>query len=183
MSQTAVAAPQPQTESPTPTHAPVSGGTSSSSARSGLKQSLGGKSFDVQAKALSPAGRSGAAEPVQLMPARSEAAQAPVQRRATQRVVQRDAAPPTNDQSAPGGQQTPLNAIDVARNPPTKPGQLGTPVDPTVQSSIDDPLKHPYFKTFEARVVALFASGKVAAPPQPPAAIAADVWAKICSAV
>ena len=110
-----------------------------------------------------------------------------IQRRAVQRAVQRvDApgAPPTTDQSQPGGQQTVLSGIDVARNPPTTPGQPGTPVEAATQASIDDPLKHPYYEsTFKRRVVALFASGKVAAPAQPPEAIAQDIWLKVCSAV
>lgn len=180
MSQVAVAQTQPQNES-TSSPAASAGG---SAARSGLKSSLSGQSYDVQAKALSPSAHGGGGAPVQLMPARGgEAGARAVQLKSTQRAVQRDATPPGTDQSQPGGQQTALGGIDVARQPPTQPGQPGAPVDATTQASIDNPLLHPYFPTFRARVEALFASGKVGAPPQPPAAIAQDIWTQVCQAV
>ena len=46
--------------------------------------------------------------------------------------------------------------------------------------SIDDPLKHPYYKTFKDRVVALSAMGHVTVDALP---FAEATWTKICAAV
>lgn len=182
MSQVSVAPVQNQTAD-APSSATTTSRGGGSDARSSLKSGLAGQSFDVQAKALSAGGLAPDA-PLQLKPAASPAG-APVQRR--ERAVQRNAPAatpaPTNAQSTPGGQQTDLSGIDVARHPSPDPNRLGNPVDQTTQASIDDPLKHPYYPTFEARVVALFASGKVGNAPQPPVTIAKDVWQQICTAV
>ena len=88
------------------------------------------------------------------------------------------------DQSQEGGTQTDLSAnqVDKKEVVDEKGETKEVPTVSTTEVSIDDPLKHPYYKTFHARVLALFKSDHIAAPKESPATLAAEIWKKICAA-
>lgn len=80
-------------------------------------------------------------------------------------------AKPASDQSVAGGLHTrPTAQIEEGTAKPT-------------HDAIRDPMAHPYWPTFLARVEAVFASGHLGAPPREPAEIAAEIWRGICSAM
>ncbi len=87
---------------------------------------------------------------------------------------------------AAGGDATALTAVTPAQQtlaPSLKTSWSWAKVasDPAVTSgSIEDPLLHPYYTTFKARVTALSASGHIAVDAGP---FAEAIWTKICKAV